>query len=629
MIKLDQEVILFDWRTYYNTYKDIIIKDLEIDVKNRDVAWYHWKNFGKKSNLQFFKIDKDAVSGLIKTTDTDPEYATFDWKQYVKNYSDLEKTINTKKLAWNHWIKYGKKEGRTWILQNNVDEPNDEYNDFDWRSYVNNYPDLSHFKNKSEAWKHWINHGKMEGRKCNAVKKYETNATINTTEHPYFEEVSQDHWNSFEERIYKEFCDFDWMAYIENYEDLRDITNKFEAWEHWFFQGRLEGRIYINFNGIDDKYYKTILIEDQCYPERKLVIKEKLSMKTWVDHIYVTNFEFLPSEIENEDSKDDYVTIREIKNSTKNFSNNSIKRHKNILKMSIFVKHLYKNKINKFMNIYNISNSNIIVNEPKVEYRYFCFKYLDFMRNCFIIPELELFNKYEAVFIEFREFDHVEFIIRNAIMQLGPNWSYTVVCGNDNYNFMITLCNNICKNIKIIKTTFNAVTINEYSDFLKTSDFWNLLIGEKILIYQEDSFIFNDNIREFLDYDYIGAPWLENVLPIRVGNGGLSLRTRQIMLDIIETISNDNDKNLLHEIISEDVFFSKHMQRLGMGKISDEETATRFSSELIYNKNSFGGHQFWLSDPCWKSRIYDSMHNLMLNKTSAKIEFTESANAQS
>ena len=37
----------------------------------------------------------------------------FDWKYYVNYYKDLRKAgINTKEKAYNHWIKYGKKEKR-------------------------------------------------------------------------------------------------------------------------------------------------------------------------------------------------------------------------------------------------------------------------------------------------------------------------------------------------------------------------------------------------------------------------------------------------------------------------------------------------------------------------------------
>ena len=40
----------------------------------------------------------------------------FDWKTYVENYEDLRKAnIKTEVQAWLHWIKYGRREGRTFI----------------------------------------------------------------------------------------------------------------------------------------------------------------------------------------------------------------------------------------------------------------------------------------------------------------------------------------------------------------------------------------------------------------------------------------------------------------------------------------------------------------------------------
>jgi hypothetical protein len=60
-------------------------------------------------------------------------------------------------------------------------------------------------------------------------------------------------------------------------------------------------------------------------------------------------------------------------------------------------------------------------------------------------------KKLEAVLIEYRKFPQLEFIIRNAINKLGNEWSFTVVCGNLNYEFIVELCANISPNIKIIK----------------------------------------------------------------------------------------------------------------------------------------------------------------------------------
>ena len=86
------------------------------------------------------------------------------------------------------------------------------------------------------------------------------------------------------------------------------------------------------------------------------------------------------------------------------------------------------------------------------------------------------------------------------------------------------------------------LTQSEYSELLTTSYFWNLLKGEKILIYQEDSILFKNNIQDFLKYDFIGAPFnkrSDDTLN-SVGNGGLSLRSKSKMLEVINLIPVDD-----------------------------------------------------------------------------------------
>ena len=88
------------------------------------------------------------------------EYNLFDWKTYVNIYSDLKNdNINTKDKAWYHWINYGKKENRIFFNMNEI-----VY--FDWKTYVNNYDDLieNDINTKEKAWYHWLNHGKNEER---------------------------------------------------------------------------------------------------------------------------------------------------------------------------------------------------------------------------------------------------------------------------------------------------------------------------------------------------------------------------------------------------------------------------------------------------------------------------------
>jgi hypothetical protein len=83
----------------------------------------------------------------------------FDWKTYINNYEDLRNAgINTRELALQHWNNHGIHEGRTYI--NIID------NNFDWETYIDNYEDLRNagINTKELALQHWNNHGKNENR---------------------------------------------------------------------------------------------------------------------------------------------------------------------------------------------------------------------------------------------------------------------------------------------------------------------------------------------------------------------------------------------------------------------------------------------------------------------------------
>jgi hypothetical protein len=294
-----------------------------------------------------------------------------------------------------------------------------------------------------------------------------------------------------------------------------------------------------------------------------------------------------------------------------NFENSNIESYK-------CIKNYYDNElINEFINIYKYQKDEIFKN-PKIEFRYFCYRYLNYMR--FIeLHEIILESKYEAVLIEFRCFPHIEFLIRNTIKKLEKNWSHTIICGNLNYKFIKKLCENIDKKIKIIKLDYDNLDPSTYNALLTSEQFWNLFVGEKILIYQEDSCIFKSNINEFLDWDYIGAPWPyhQNDNEKGVGNGGFSLRSKNVMLETIKLTTIKNTKfnestlnYIKHNNLScppEDVYFSLNIINYMLGKIPTREIASEFSTEYIVNKNSVGGHNFWINDPDWKQRLYDNI----------------------
>jgi hypothetical protein len=272
----------------------------------------------------------------------------------------------------------------------------------------------------------------------------------------------------------------------------------------------------------------------------------------------------------------------------------------------------YNYLVDKFINIYNINKKDL--KDPKIEFKYWCFRYIQKIK-LIELPSISLNLNYEAVLVDFRIIPHVEFIIRNNILKLGSDWSFTVICGNLNYDFMINLCNSISNNIKVIKLNYDNLTTSEYSTLLASLDFWNLLIGEKIIIYQDDSIIFKNNVNDFIMWDYIGAPFYKQnkVTPNGVGNGGFSLRTKQCMIEIINKFY-INDTIMSPTVIKwmkttnstvnpEDVYFSQNMQEYNIGVVANWDSAFKFSTESIYNPDSFAGHGFWIGDINWKKRL--------------------------
>lgn len=269
----------------------------------------------------------------------------------------------------------------------------------------------------------------------------------------------------------------------------------------------------------------------------------------------------------------------------------------------------YTSKINDFCKLIKM-NSYDVFKDSKIEFRYFCYYYNNLIKTL-TLPEISMNQSKEAVLIEFRILPHLEFVIRNTIHKLGKDWSHTIICGNLNYNYLLELCNSISSNIKIIKLNCdNLENIHIYTQILTSLDFWKFFVGDKILIYQEDTCIFKHNINDFLEWDYIGAPFKkkDNTNSIHIGNGGFSLRTKQIMIDVINKI-NQITPPIQLDNIPEDLYFSNNMIKYNIGKIADYQTALQFSTEYIVHEDTVGGHSFFLHNTEWQLLMYKQLLN--------------------
>ena len=215
----------FDWKKYVIYYSDLS------GFINKNDAWNHWLHHGEKEGRIYFNKD-DKDEDILNIIQEQELRYTFDWITYKATYEDLY-LIDSLDDAWNHWVNHGKIEGRTFFsieeheaieirgieTENTIESLKLR---FDWIKYKDEYDDLYLIDSLDEAWDHWIHHGKNEGRKYFFMDKKKIIRRV----------LSE---NRFDE-------EFDWLFYINNYDDLSFLTNEKDAWNHWTNYGKNENR---------------------------------------------------------------------------------------------------------------------------------------------------------------------------------------------------------------------------------------------------------------------------------------------------------------------------------------------------------------------------------------------------
>ena len=190
---------------------------------------------------------------------------------------------------------------------------------------------------------------------------------------------------------------------------------------------------------------------------------------------------------------------------------------------------------------------------------------------------------YTAVIIEPREHKALGFVLHNFFTNLSEEWGFILFHGN-NKEFIDNLFENELKpflyRITFIKLNTDNLTSIQYNNICKNKNFYKCIPTDILLKFETDSIILNkDLINDFLKYDYVGAPWLNGM----VGNGGLSLRNKNKMIEICEKVQDFTDH--------EDNYFS-YQTKVTLNKPSFIKAQT-FSVETIFNEKSCGIHAPW------------------------------------
>ena len=197
-----------------------------------------------------------------------------------------------------------------------------------------------------------------------------------------------------------------------------------------------------------------------------------------------------------------------------------------------------------------------------------------------------LMFKYSAVIVEPREHKALEFVLRNFLENLSDDWGFIIFHGKKNKNFIVDLFDNSLKEFKhriskLIELDVENLTIKQYNEMSKNANFYKCIDTEIFLRFETDAMILNsDIINNFLEYDYVGAPWMNG----SVGNGGLSLRRKSKMIEICEKVNPIFTKH-------DDLYFSlQNVVKLNKPSFME---AQKFSVETVFHEKSFGIHACW------------------------------------
>jgi hypothetical protein len=197
-------------------------------------------------------------------------------------------------------------------------------------------------------------------------------------------------------------------------------------------------------------------------------------------------------------------------------------------------------------------------------------------------------NKF-CVIVEPRKHKYLIPVIKNFMYLLqSKGWGLIVFHGTENEQFVrdgLAGWNNVLyRNVGV--PNLSGIL---YNDLLCTPKFWTDIqsVGcEHCLIFQTDTVLLRDNVDDFLEYDYVGAPWCIEFEPgLAVGNGGLSLRKVSTMLDILRK----HPRTILGGTRHEDIYFSYWCLKDNR-TIPNVFTAKKFAVETVYYHSPTGLH---------------------------------------
>lgn len=215
-------------------------------------------------------------------------------------------------------------------------------------------------------------------------------------------------------------------------------------------------------------------------------------------------------------------------------------------------------------------------------------------------------RKNTVLLIEPRFSIQVLYILANTFSKIGAEkWNYVFFCGASSLDKWTEILPPIVEIRPLDTDNFGDTRL--YSDFCKTASLWESLFGEFVLTIQLDCWILSQSIFNIdfftaknksyiggnMEYDWAAFPLFGFPINKRfmTFNGGLSLRKRRDMLEIIRRFPPEKTLDVRRSVLSEheDVYFVYGCMKLNLPLGNDAE-CSHFSVHGIVKNKCFGVH---------------------------------------
>ncbi len=187
--------------------------------------------------------------------------------------------------------------------------------------------------------------------------------------------------------------------------------------------------------------------------------------------------------------------------------------------------------------------------------------------------------------VERRCHENLWFILRNAHYYC-PEYSITIHCSNENLDYCIKQMQphqDLCT----FKVVFDndcepSKGIYEYNEYMKKLSTWESIDADFILTMEMDTYLINKIPQSAYDFDYVASSYEWS--PYFAGGGGLSLRTKQLMLEVCKNID-----TAMYQM--QDMYVSNGCLELGYTWANCYESC--FLENSIKPVYICGFHQWW------------------------------------